>query len=57
MNVGLWMAPAGLASPLAILWAATWLERLVAPTDLELPMGQAADGNLSGTAGHSPGDS
>jgi hypothetical protein len=55
MNVGLWMAPAGLASPLAILWAATWLERLVAPTGEDLPMGQAADGDITGAAGRLPG--
>jgi hypothetical protein len=51
MNVGLWMAPAGMVSPLVILWAATWLERLVAPTVLELPMRQTADGDFTGAAG------
>ncbi|MDQ6947637.1 MAG: hypothetical protein M3256_15550 [Actinomycetota bacterium] len=31
MNVGLWMAPAVCAGLFSFLWAAAWLERLVAP--------------------------
>jgi hypothetical protein len=31
VSVGLWSAPAVLVALFAILWLATWLERLVAP--------------------------
>jgi len=31
MIAGLWVAPAVLAGMVAVLWATTWLERLVAP--------------------------
>ena len=52
MNVGLWMVPAVLTSLFMILWAATWLERLVAPPafDPELRMPEAVDTKFTDTA-------
>lgn len=35
MNVGVWMVPVVLVGLFVILWSATWLERLIAPPNLE----------------------
>jgi hypothetical protein len=35
VNVGVWMVPVVLVGLFVILWSATWLERLIAPPNLE----------------------
>ena len=52
MNVGLLMVPAVLAGLVMILWAATWLERLVAPPAFapELRMPATTDMGFAATA-------
>jgi hypothetical protein len=54
MTVGLWTAPAVLASLSAILWAATWLEHLVVPpaSGPELRMPDAVEARFTPTPAH-----
>jgi hypothetical protein len=62
MSVGVWMVPAVLAGVVGILWAATWFERVVAPTTfaIEVPNPQqvaAAVVDAAQTACLGPGSS
>jgi hypothetical protein len=52
MNVGLWSPPAVLAGLFAFLWAATWLDRLISPSEADRRMPPTVVPGPAQTAGH-----